>query len=75
MILQQPATIDFDPANKEHRQAVKDFLKRKAWVDSKYRFTYDPIYGSIANQVQEKLLAWYIDQEDSRTKKVQVVKK
>ena len=74
MILQHPATTEFDPSNKEHRQAVRDFLKRNAWSDSKYRFKYNPAYGSIANQVQEKLLAWYIDQEYGRTKKIQVVK-
>lgn len=74
MILQHPATIDFDPSNKEHRHAVKDFLKRKAWSDTKLRFTHDPVYGSIASQVQGKLLDWYLKQEDNRSKKIQLVK-
>ena len=74
MILQHPATIDFDPSNKEHRQAVKAFLKRKAWSDTKLRFTHDPVYGSVASQVQGKLLDWYLEQEDNRSKKIQVVK-
>ena len=74
MILQHSATTDFDPSNKEHRQAVKDFLKRKAWADAKFRFTHDPVYGSVASQVQGKLLDWYLEQEDNCSKKIQVVK-
>lgn len=76
MILQKTETVDFDPANKVHRAAVKAFLKRKAWGDSPIRFSYDPDYGngSIADQVQSKLLEWYLSKEKhqlpARTEKV-----
>jgi len=67
--LKKPATVVFDPNIKEHRDAVRDFMKRKAWADSKLKFTWDPAYGNIAIQVQLKLLQWYIEQEGSKEKK------
>ena len=63
MILQKTNPIEFDPSNKEHRFAVAAFMKRTAWVDSKFRFSYDPAYGSVSDQVKVKLLHWYIEQE------------
>lgn len=63
MLLQRQTLIDFDPSNKEHRAAVSAFLKRKAWSDSPIRFAHDPAYGSVADQVQAKLLQWYVDNE------------
>jgi hypothetical protein len=56
MLLKRQSTIDFDPSNKEHRAAVRAFLKRKAWSDSPLRFSHDPTFGSVADQVQAKLL-------------------
>ena len=64
MLLKIQGTVAFDPANKEHRLAVKAFMKRQAWADSPFRFSYDPAYGSVAHQVQAKLLDWYIEQEE-----------
>lgn len=69
MLLKRQETIDFDPSKKEHRAAVRAFMKRRAWVDSPIRFSHDPQYGSIAEQVQAKLLEWYIKQEDSKVSK------
>lgn len=63
MLLTLPATVEFDPSKKAHRDAVRAFMKRQAWVDSPIRFAYDPAYGSIAAQVQSKLLKWYMDKE------------
>ena len=69
MILQRPNTIPFNPANKSHRMAVASFLKRNAWADSPYRFSYDPEYGSIADQVKAKMLVWYMAQESAKAAK------
>jgi hypothetical protein len=66
MLLKRQELIEFDPANKEHRAAVRAFLKRKAWADSPIRFAHDPVYGSVADQVQAKLLQWYVNQEDAK---------
>lgn len=65
-LLKRPDTVDFDPANKEHRLAVHAFMRRKAWMDSPLKFSHDPTYGSVADQVQAKLLRWYADQEEAR---------
>lgn len=65
MILRHKNTIDFDPNNKDHRQAVKDFMIRNHWSDTELRFNLDPTYSSIIHQVQEKLLKWYIQQEEN----------
>ena len=63
MYLKGPEVVQFDPNKKEHRKAVVDFRKRRAWGDTKIRFAYDPAYGSVANQVESKLLEWYIKKE------------
>ena len=63
MFLKRTETTNFDPSIPAHRAAVKNFMKRCAWVDSEFRFTQDPKYSSIASQVQAKLLQWYMDQE------------
>lgn len=63
MILQRPTTVKFDPNNKEHREAVKAYMKRGSWSDSPIRFSSDPSFGSITTQVQTKLLEWYVSNE------------
>lgn len=68
-MLTRQELVEFDPANKAHRDAVRAFMKRRAWSDSSLRFAYDPAYGSVADQVQTKLLHWYIEQEESKMKK------
>lgn len=69
MILQKIPSTNFDPSNKEHREAVGAFLKRTAWGDSKFRFTHDPAYDSVADQVKSKLLTWYL-KNDKAPKKI-----
>lgn len=69
MLLKRQETVEFNPANKEHRAAVRAFLKRKAWADSPIRFAHDPVYGSVADQVQAKLLQWYVVQEEAKLMK------
>ena len=69
MLLKRQALIEFDPSNKEHRAAARAFLRRKAWADSPLRFSHDPTYGSVADQVQAKLLQWYVDQEETKLNK------
>ena len=66
MILKKPNTVTFDPNDRTHRAVVRAFMRRRAWADSPIRFNYDPTYGSIAEQVQMKLLHWYMAQEEGR---------
>lgn len=67
MLLKLPDTVQFDPNNKNHREAVYRFRQRRAWADSSLRFTYDPNYGSVANQVESKLLQWHLEREFKKT--------
>ncbi len=63
MLLQKTNTVAFDASNPEHRVAVASFMKRTAWGDSKFRFSHDPAFGSVADQVKVKMLHWYIQQD------------
>ena len=63
MLLQTPKAVKFDPSLKEHRDAVRAFVVRRAWVDSPFRFSHDPAYSSVVEQVQVKLLNWFLAQE------------
>jgi len=63
MLLKHQETVKFDPNKKDHRAAVMAFMRRRAWGDSPIRFSYDPSYGSVAEQVQQKLLAWYMSRD------------
>lgn len=74
MYLTKPAIIEFDASNKEHRRAARAFLKRKAWVDCPMRFAHDPEYGSVAEQIQAKLLVWYVAQEEAADSKKNTAK-
>lgn len=74
MYLQKTDTVRFDPSNKEHRAAARAFMKRLAWVDSPLRFTHDPEYGSVADQVRIKMLKWYMDQEETKANKLKFPK-
>jgi hypothetical protein len=68
MILVHTSTTKFDPSIKAHRNAVSAFMKRNAWNDASLRFAHDPAYSksSVAEQVQSKLLNWYLAQESNQ---------
>ena len=70
MLLKRQELIEFDPSKKDHRAAIRAFMKRRAWVDSPLRFAYDPGYGSVVDQVQAKLLQWYVEQEELKENKI-----
>jgi len=66
MILRPAHRIEFDPSLVEHRDAVRDYMKRFAWSDTKFRFNDNPNFGSIHHMVQEKMLIWYMAQEQNK---------
>jgi len=74
MFLKRQEIVSFNPELKTHRAAVRSFMKRRAWVDSPLRFMHDPSYGSVAEQVQSKLLDWYIAQEEAKLNKIKKTK-
>lgn len=63
MPLEKQATVKFDPAVKAHREAAAAFLRRRAWNDSPIRFADDPAFGSVADQVEKKMLAFYMGKD------------
>jgi hypothetical protein len=64
MILCHQETIKFDASNKEHRDAVRCFMKRFAWADSPIRFAPSPVYSNLVHEIREEMLQWYMAQED-----------
>jgi hypothetical protein len=38
-------------------------MRRRAWGDSPLRFNHDPQYGSVADQVEKKLLVYYLSKD------------
>ena len=69
MLLRHPNTVEFNPSNRAHRLAVAAFMKRNAWIDSPLRFSHDPSYGSLAEQVRVKMLLWYISRDVEKAAK------
>jgi hypothetical protein len=63
MPLEKPNTVKFDPSKKAHRESAAAFMQRRAWGDSPIRFSHDPIYGCIADQIEKKLLAYYMSKD------------
>lgn len=68
-MLKHPDTVHFDPSVKQHRQAAHAFMRRGTWADSPLRFAYDPAHGSVADQVRNKMLTWYVAQDQKRINK------
>lgn len=68
MLLKRIHVVDFDPSMRAHRAAVRAFLKRRCWGDSPMRFSHDPAFGSVADQVQARLLEWYVARESNGLK-------
>lgn len=63
MLLKSRETENFDPSKKAHREAAAAFMRRRAWGDSPIRFKHDPAYGSVADQIEKKLLSWYLSRD------------
>jgi hypothetical protein len=63
MPLEKQNTVKFDPSKKVHRESVAAFMRRRSWSDSPIRFSHDPAYGSVADQVEKKMLAYYMEKE------------
>lgn len=63
MVLQRTIRVAFNPNLKDHRNAVIAFMKRNAWVDTSYRFVLEQNYESVADQVKDQLLKWYVEHD------------
>lgn len=65
MILTRKQAVEFDPTNREHREAVHHFLKFKSWGPDAPKFAHDHT-NNMAHFVQEKLLMWYLDKDAAK---------
>ena len=63
MTINTPPTVAFDPANQQHRMAVGRFMKRYSWADAGIRFSYEPEYNNLVDQIKDRLLKHYLQQE------------
>ncbi|MGA1048570.1 MAG: hypothetical protein ACO3UU_11185 [Minisyncoccia bacterium] len=55
-------TVNFDPANKDHRRWLGEFTKNRSWGNCPFRFNTKGSGNTIA-QMQLKLLEYYTDKE------------
>lgn len=67
MFIKNQLTVEFDPSNKEHRQVVYMFLKRRTWGSSDIRFTRDAAFGCLKDEIFTKLILWQAYQDDKKT--------
>ena len=63
MLLKVRDKVKFDPSNREHRNAIKAFLKRNAWNDTEFRFSLEPEYHNLIDMCQSMLLDWYLSND------------
>lgn len=55
--------VQFDPANKLHRQYFTKFLETGSWRGCPVRFCVDDDHGMLMGAIQRKLILWYAEQE------------
>lgn len=63
MLLIHKPTIQFDPTNKKHREVVRLYMETGRLATDEFKFQNDPKYISVGHQIQQKLLAWYLNKE------------
>ncbi len=63
MPLEKQNTVKFDPSKKAHRESAAAFMRRRSWSDSPIRFSHDPVYGCVADQIEKKLLNYYMSKD------------
>ena len=58
----RPATV-FEPANKDHRRAYFNFLKKSTWGRSPYQFLLDPGFEDVPTMCRHRLCEYYVGRE------------
>ena len=61
--LKSRPTVNFDAANREHRQHYMTFLQKRSWRSSPVQFYLERGYGDISSMIENKMSAWYLQQE------------
>jgi hypothetical protein len=63
MPLEKQNTVKFDPSKKAHRASAAAFMRRRSWSDAPIRFSHDPAFGCVADQIEKKLLTYYMSKD------------
>ena len=63
MPLEKQNTVKFDPSKKAHRESAAAFMRRRSWGDAPIRFSHDPAFGCVADQIEKKLLTYYMSKD------------
>lgn len=61
--LKSRPTVNFDAANREHRQHYTTFLQNRTWRDCPVQFYLERGYGDLASMIENKLAAYYLQRE------------
>lgn len=56
-------TVVFNPAIKEHRNAVGIFQRRGGWGQVPFKFLLEPPYQDVPSMINSKLMAFYLHNE------------
>jgi len=56
-------TVDFDPANKAHRELYSQYKRERSWGKIPVRFTVNGTYGITLGHIETKLIEFYIEKE------------
>jgi hypothetical protein len=55
--------VEFDPADRTHRQIYAEFLKNNGWHKSPVMFYVDAAYGNVLDMIRDRLSAYYLERE------------
>jgi hypothetical protein len=61
--LKSRPTVNFDAANRDHRQHYTTFLQNRSWRDCPVQFYLERGYGDLASMIENKLAAYYLQRE------------
>jgi hypothetical protein len=55
--------VAFDATKSEHRRYYQTFIKTQTWGHCPVRFMVESLNTDLVSHINEKMLAWYIEQE------------
>ena len=61
--LKSRPTVNFDAANREHRQHYMAFLQNRSWRSSPVQFYLERGYGDLSSMIENKLASYYLAKE------------
>jgi hypothetical protein len=56
-------TVEFNPANKAHRELYAQYKRDQSWGKIPVRFTVGGTYGITLGHIETRLIEYYIEKE------------